>query len=876
MENLTPAMRQYWEIKERYPDSILFFRMGDFYEMFFDDAVTASKVLEITLTKRGKSGGEDIPLCGVPYHAADGYLAKLVRHGFKVAVCEQMEDPKTAKGVVKRDVVRVVTPGTATDSQNLDAKSNSFLMAIHRADGKFGLAFLDLTTGEFLVTELSDIQSLKDEIGRLEPKEVIVSEGDDEQIGFLRDALDGVVINRLPPDRFDHDRAFRSITEHFKVISLDGFGLSGLKAATSAAGAVLYYIKDTQKVETLPISGIKRYSLDDYLFIDDSARRNLELAANLQNGGKKGSLLGLMDETVTSMGGRKLRSWLNYPLMDVDRINERLDAVTELKERQLVRGRLRETLGGVYDIERLNSRITLGSANAKDMVAMASSLKRIPEIRNSLERGNGEQGAAKILRDIVQGLDDLPDIVKLIDNAVAENPPFILREGGIIRDGYNQELDDLRSISRDGKGYIARIESREKERTGINSLKVRYNKVFGYYIEVTQANLSAIPADYIRKQTLVNAERFITPELKEYEATVLTAEERIRDIEYRLFQDLRERVAAESARIQKTSEGLAIVDALASLAEVADRFNYTRPKISDSGPLRIVSGRHPVVESISRSNRFVPNDTLLDSGENQIAIITGPNMAGKSTYIRQVALITIMAQMGSFVPAEEAEIGVVDRVFSRVGASDDLSKGQSTFMVEMIETANILNNGTSRSLIILDEIGRGTSTFDGLSIAWAVAEYISDKVKAKTLFATHYHELTDLALLRGNIRNFNVAVREWNDQVIFLHKIVPGGADRSYGIHVARLAGLPQELLGRAREILLNLEKGEFSPEGMPRLAQIKKESGQGSGVRGQLEAQLPLFAPRDTLREELRAVDANNMTPLQALAKIEELKRLI
>src|SRR3990170_145835 len=822
MENLTPAMRQYWEIKERYPDSILFFRMGDFYEMFFDDAVTASKVLEITLTKRGKSGGEDIPLCGVPYHAADGYLAKLVRHGFRVAVCEQMEDPKNAKGVVKRDVVRVVTPGTATDSQNLDAKSNSFLMAIHRADGKFGLAFLDLTTGEFLVTELSDIQSLKDEIGRLEPKEVIVSEGDEELVAFLKDALEGVVIKHLPPDRFDHDRAFRSITEHFKVISLDGFGLSGLKAATSAAGAILYYIKDTQKVETLPISGIKRYSLDDYLFIDDSARRNLELASNLQNGGKKGSLLGLMDETATSMGGRKLRSWLNYPLMDVDRINERLDAVTELKERQLVRGRLRETLGGVHDIERLNSRITLGSANAKDMVAMASSLKRIPEIRNSLERGNGEQGAAKILRDVVQGLDDLPDIVKLIDNAVAENPPFILREGGIIRDCYNQELDDLRSISRDGKGYISRIESREKERTGINSLKVRYNKVFGYYIEVTQANLSAIPADYIRKQTLVNAERFITPELKEYEATVLTAEERIREIEYRLFQELRERVSAESARIQKTSEGLAVVDALASLAEVADRFNYTRPKISDSGPLRIVGGRHPVVESISRSNRFVPNDTFLDSEENQIAIITGPNMAGKSTYIRQVALITIMAQMGSFVPAEEAEIGVVDRVFSRVGASDDLSKGQSTFMVEMIETANILNNGTSRSLIILDEIGRGTSTFDGLSIAWAVAEYISDRVKAKTLFATHYHELTDLALLRENIRNFNVAVREWNDQVIFLHKIVPGGADRSYGIHVARLAGLPQELLGRAREILLNLEKGEFSPEGMPRLAQTK------------------------------------------------------
>lgn len=868
MENLTPAMKQYWEIKDRYRDSILFFRMGDFYEMFFDDAVTASKILEITLTSRGKSKGDDIPLCGIPYHSADGYVARLINHGFKVAICEQIEDPKTAKGVVKRDVVRVVTPGTATDALNLEAKSNSFLMAIHKADGRYGLASLDLTTGEFLVTEVADTQSLRDEITRLEPKELIVPEGDEEYLGLLKDVLNGVTLNRLPLYRFDHNNAYLSLKEHFKVLTLDGFGLSGLTAATSAAGGVLYYIKDTQKVETLPISQIRAYRVDDYLFIDDAGRRNLELMSSLRDGGKKGSLLGLLDETATSMGGRRLRGWLNYPLIDLDRINERLDAVSELKDAQLLRGKLRESLGCVYDIERLNSRVTLGTANAKDLVSISSSLSKVPPIKEILK-----EAGSVLLRDCVHEIDDLQDVVKLIESAIAETPPFSLREGGLIRDGHNEELDELRGMSRDGKGYIARIEAREKERTGINSLKVRYNKVFGYYIEVTQANLSLIPDDYIRKQTLVNAERFITPELKEYETTVLTAEERIRAIEYQLFQDVRERVAGESGRIQRTASLLADLDALASLAEVADRFNYSRPRMSGSGPLQITGGRHPVVESISSSDRFVPNDTFLDSLENQIAIITGPNMAGKSTYIRQVALITIMAQMGSFVPAEEAEIGVVDRVFSRVGASDDLSRGQSTFMVEMTETAAILNNATSKSLIILDEIGRGTSTFDGLSIAWAVAEYLSDRVKAKTLFATHYHELTDLAFLRENIKNFNVAVREWNDQVVFLRKIVPGGADRSYGIHVARLAGLPVEVIERAREILLNLEKGEFSSEGMPKIAATK---GKAKFKENKIEAQLPLFAQKDMLRDELRSTDVNNMTPVQALMKLAELKRLV
>lgn len=868
-------MRQYWEIKGLYPDSILFFRMGDFYEMFFDDAVAASKILEITLTTRGKSRGEDIPLCGVPYHSGDGYIAKLIKHGFKVAICEQVEDPKTAKGVVKREVVRVVTPGTATDALNLDAKSNSFLMAIHRANGVYGLASFDLTTGEFLSTELADFQSLKDEVSRLAPKEVIVPEGHDDYLGLLSDTLNGVTLNRLSPDRFDYDNAYRILTEYFKVVTLDGFGFSGLTAAISAAGGVFQYIRDTQKVDTIPLSQIKAYRVADYLVIDDAARRNLELTSNLKDGGKKGSLLGLIDETVTSMGGRKLRSWLNYPLMDAVKINERLDAVTELKEEQLLRNRLREALREVYDIERLNSRISLGSANAKDLVAMAVSLKKVPQIREALKTGARNGGHSKLLKDIPEGMDDLSDIVKLIDSAIAENPPFTLREGGIIRDGYNQGLDELRSISRDGKGYIAAIEAREKERTGIGSLKVRYNKVFGYYIEVTQTNLSLIPDDYIRKQTLVNAERFITPELKEYEAKVLTAEDRIRELEYQLFQEVRGRVALESARVQKTSGLLAALDALASLADVADRFNYTRPNISDSAVLRIVEGRHPVVEGLFPSERFVPNDTFLEPVGNQLIIITGPNMAGKSTYIRQVALITIMAQMGCFIPAKEAEIGIVDRVFSRVGASDNLSKGQSTFMVEMTETAEILNNATSKSLIILDEIGRGTSTFDGLSIAWAVAEHIADKVKGKTLFATHYHELVDLALTGENIKNFNVAVREWNDQVVFLRKIVEGGADRSYGIHVARLAGLPFEVVERAKEILLNLEKGEFSSEGMPRLAVTKTANGQGARGKGH-EAQLPLFEQKDRLREEIKSLDVDNMTPLQALIKLAGLKKLV
>jgi DNA mismatch repair protein MutS len=870
MENLTPAMRQYREIKSRYPDSILFFRMGDFYEMFYEDAVTASRVLGITLTSRGKNNGADIPLCGVPFHSADTYLSRLIKNGFRVAICEQVEDPKTAKGIVGREVVRVVTPGTTIDSQNLDARSNSFLMAINRKDGAFGLATFDLTTGEFMMTDIREIQQLRDEIARLSPKEILVPEDYKEGLSLLREASNGAMINPLSVHSFDPPNPVTRCLD----LPVDDLAPSVI----GAAAAIINYVMETQKTDTVPVSRVKRYGVDDYLFIDESTVRNLELTSNLQDGGRKGSLLGLLDEAVTSMGSRRLRSWLNYPLIDIDRINERLDAVSELKDGQPLRGRLRDLLSSVYDMERLNSRIHLGSANAKDLFAMASSLKVVPEIKAAMS--GGQRVESKLLKDIADGTDDLSDVVKLIDTAIIENPPFTLREGGIIKDGYDKELDGLRSISRDGKGYIAAMEARERERTGIGSLKVRYNKVFGYYIEVTQANLSMIPADYMRKQTLVNAERFITPELKEYEAKVLAAEERMREMEYRLFQEVRERIAAESARIQKTSWLLADLDALASLAEVAERFNYSRPKVSDADCIRIIEGRHPVVESIS-SERFVPNDAFLDS-ENQIAVITGPNMAGKSTYIRQVSLITIMAHMGSFVSAKEAEIGIVDRVFSRVGASDNLSKGQSTFMVEMTETANILRNATQKSLMILDEIGRGTSTFDGLSIAWAVTEYISEKVKAKALFATHYHELTDLSLLRGNIRNLNVAVREWNDQVVFLRRIIEGGADRSYGIHVARLAGLPAEVLERAKEILLNIEKGEFSQEGMPRLALMRKRDRAGklaglqAGKPADGQALLPLFKNGDPLRDELRGIDIDNMTPIQALMKLAELKKLI
>lgn len=870
MSATTPLMRQYLEIKSAYEDAILFFRLGDFYEMFMDDAVTASRVLGITLTSRNKGDADAIPLCGIPYHSSQGYIAKLVEQGFKVAICEQVEDPKTTKGIVKREVVRVVTPGLVTDTDTLEPKENNYLMAVSTNDAGFGLAHIDISTGEFRLTQVEGFEGVESEIGSLRPREILLS---DEQEGAdlarrLNPLLDGVMQNHLPAWVTEDDAACDRICRFFSVSTLEAFGCADLSQAIRAAAAVLYYLEQTQKESLCHLRPPVTYHIRHHMVLDEATRRNLELTATLQDGRKKGSLLGVLDRTITAMGGRMLRQWIHYPLVDDGLITARQDAVAELLAQSLVRDDLREALDGVYDLERLNGKISMASANGKDLVALHQSLQRLPaldELLNSF--------SATFLTDLRQRIDLLPELVALIGSAIVDDPPFVLRDGGIIRDGYNAELDELRTISREGKGWIARLEQEERERTGIQTLKVKYNKVFGYFIEVTNRHLDRIPEDYLRKQTLANAERFITPTLKEYESKVLGAEERLVELEYNLFQQVRHQVAAEGARVQTTADALATLDVLLALADLAHNRNYVRPKIDDSGVLKIEGGRHPVVEGMSLNEPFVPNDVVLDTERNQLLIITGPNMAGKSTFMRQVALITLMAQMGSFVPADNAHVGVVDRIFTRVGASDNLAKGQSTFMVEMNETANILHHATARSLIILDEIGRGTSTFDGVSIAWAVAEYLHDnsKVAAKTLFATHYHELTDLALTRARVKNYNISVKEWNDQIIFLRKIVAGGASRSYGIQVGRLAGLPSAVIERAKEILRNLEAGEFSSTGDPRLGQ-----GKGQPVTAK-DPQMSLFqGEEDELRRRLTDIDIGATTPVEALNILDELKCLL
>ncbi len=869
MSSTTPMMRQYLEIKSRHPDAILFFRLGDFYEMFMDDAVTASRVLGLTLTSRNKGAADQVPLCGIPYHSSQGYIARLVDNGFKVAICEQVEDPREAKGIVRREVVQVVTPGLVLDTDNLQPKENNFLLAVASEGELFGLSCVDITTGDFRVTQCRDLDEVRSEILSVNPREVLISDhGDGERLqqGLLQ-ALDGRLINRLPEWVFEEDRARRLLHEFFSVANLNGFGCEHLAVGVRAAGAVLHYLQQTQLDRLDHIRSLSPYASNDYLILDASTRRNLELTATLGDGRKKGSLLGVMDRTVTAMGGRKLRHWINYPLADARRIKQRLTAVGELRDKSIERDDLREALDGVYDLERLAAKIAMASANAKDLVALRTSLEKLPQIRAQLADLD-----APLLRDLVQTIDPLDDVCDLIGSAIVDDPPFILREGGLIRDGFNAELDDLRLISREGKGWIVRLEQQERERTGIGSLKVRFNKVFGYYIEVTRSHLNRVPEDYERKQTLVNAERFITPALKEYENKVLGAEERIGTIEYDLFQEVRQQAALQGARLQASADALASLDVLLGLADLAHEGDYACPEVDESTLLHIEEGRHPVVERMNLGERFVSNDVLLDTGENQLLIITGPNMAGKSTYMRQVALITLMAHIGSFVPARRARVGLVDRIFTRVGASDNLASGQSTFMVEMTETANILNNASPRSLIILDEIGRGTSTFDGVSIAWAVAEYLHDHpaVAAKTLFATHYHELADLALTRERVKNCNVAVREWNDQVIFLRKIVQGSASHSYGIQVARLAGIPVEVVERAKEVLRNLESGEFSREGQPRLAHSRRREAPKS-------PQLSLFAAeKDALRCKLEEVDISVLTPLEALNVLDSLKKML
>lgn len=901
MTKLTPMIQQYLSFKEQHPDCILFFRMGDFYEMFFEDAVTASKVLEIALTSRGRGLPESVPLCGVPYHAADAYLAKLVAAGFRVAICEQVEDPKKAKGIVRRAVTRVVTPGTALAPGALSAKESRYLAAVvaGESESSYGLAFLDFSTGEFRATEFGRLTELLDELARLDPAEIIGprSSLDHPALGpslkeFVKQTEPARPLYHPPESAFELDQARQTLLNHFQAQTLEGFGVAGFPEALRAAGALLYYLQETQEPEESPafeisgqepiaiprplshITSLSYYSSAEYMILDENTKRNLELTRTLRDQKLKGSLFWLIDQTQTPMGGRALLHWLHYPLLDPSAINRRLDAVAFSLSNHAFRLDLRDLLEHVSDLERLTARVTTGSAHARDLFAIRESLRLLPKIKSRLGPAESE-----LIKEIEERLSPLEEIVALLDRALSDEPPGSLREGGLIRPGYSSEIDELTTLQRDAKAVIARMEAREKERTGISSLKVRFNQVFGYYLEVTKANLHLVPADYTRKQTLVNAERFITPELKELEEKILGAEDRLIELHYRLFCGLRETVGEKGVELQENARELGRLDAVLGLAELASRKRFCRPVVDDGDRIEIKAGRHPVIEELVKSERFVPNDVLLDNQEEQVLVITGPNMAGKSTVLRQTGLIVILAQMGSFVPAESARIGVVDRIFTRVGASDVLVRGMSTFMVEMTEAANILHNATPKSLVLLDEIGRGTSTFDGLSIAWAVAEFLHDAPgrQAKTMFATHYHELTDLAETRPRIKNYHVLVKEWEGEVIFLRKMVPGSTSRSYGIQVARLAGLPAPVLERAREILANLEAVEHDPAGNPALAHSTSKPDQKTGP-----AQLSFLssASANPLAEDLlarlQALNPDSLTPMEALTILHELKTII
>jgi DNA mismatch repair protein MutS len=824
-ETLTPMMAQYRQIRGKLPEhTILFFRLGDFYEMFFEDAKEAAQILDITLTRR-----QGIPMCGVPFHAADGYLAKLIRAGKKVAICDQVEDPAQAKGIVRREVTGIVTPGTIMQDTILTSVQNNYLGGFCRCGEVFGMAMLDISTGAFWVEESKDAAMLAETLRQFAPRECLVPS---EQMGdplmkSLMASLGGMVVNGGEDWVFRYDVARDRLIRHFGVHSLDGFGCEHKPAAVGAAGGILYYVQEDLKRDVKHVRSLRVTNPSETMMLDQATCANLDLIPR-RSEERRGSvtLLGTLDETRTPMGGRMIRDWILRPLAGVSGIERRLDAVEALtRDRTLLR-EIRDRFSGIRDLERLVARLSAGSGNGRDLRAMGASLEALPGIRALVA-----EHRVDLLRTLGGDMVLLPEVSELIGRAIEDEPPVALKEGGMIRKGFNAELDELRVAASEGRQWLAEFQSREQARTGIKTLKVRHNKVFGYYIEISKGQLAHVPDDYIRKQTLVNAERFVTPELKEYERKIMGAQERSIALEYDLFVEIRERVVVKTAEIQQTALALATLDVLASLAERAVMGRYVRPRINDSGKVWIKDGRHPVVEGMADAERFVPNDTLLGRDDHQLIVLTGPNMAGKSTYIRQVGLIVIMAQMGSFVPATEAEIGVVDQVFTRVGASDDLARGRSTFMVEMQETANILNNATPRSLIILDEIGRGTSTFDGISIAWAVAEYLhnNEKSKAKTLFATHYHELTDLALTMPGVKNYNVCVSERNDQIVFLRKIVAGAADKSYGIQVARLAGLPAEVIDRAKEILTNLEEGEFSEAGQPKLARHKRK-GRDSG----------------------------------------------
>jgi DNA mismatch repair protein MutS len=861
----TPMIKQYLSIKEKYADTILFYRMGDFYEMFFEDAEVASKVLEITLTSRNKKDENPIPMCGVPYKAAQGYIARLIGQGYKVAICDQVEDPALAKGLVKREVVRVITPGMILDNELLDEKSDNYVLALARNDDTAGLSYLDISTGVFRVTESNDMNSIVEEALRISPSEVLLPESSKSDPFFspILKAMADRSTTFISDTAFRFGRGRERLVDQFKIFSLEGFGCEHLKAGVRAAGALVCYIRETQKQKIEHLSGIESYSISNYLIVDDISFRNLEINNNIRTGSRQGTLLGIMDRTVTSMGGRLLKRWIRYPLMDVSEIESRQLAVGEVKANVPIRRNIREKLKSVYDIERLGSKIAMGQSNARDLVALKHSLNSLPDIWSLISSLNSE------LFKCNQNIDNLCELAGLIESAIREDTPPTINEGGIIKTGYNAELDELISISRDGKKWLARLEAKEKDATRISTLKVRYNKVFGYFIEIPKARSKDAPLHYVRKQTLVNAERYITDELKKYETKVLGAQDQRSVLEYELFNQIKDEVIKNNVAVQQVAHFLACLDCLLNLAEVADQNDYNRPEFNTDGHILIEDGRHPVVEKMITGERFVPNTIHMDDTENQILIITGPNMAGKSTVLRQVALMVLMAQMGSFIPAERASMSVTDRIFTRVGALDNLSQGQSTFMVEMQETANILNSATLKSLVIMDEIGRGTSTFDGLSIAWAVAEHLHDLKGhgVKTLFATHYHELTELARLKHRSRNYNIAVKEWNDEIIFLRKLVEGGTNRSYGIQVARLAGIPSSVIQRAKKILYDIENDEHGLRGAFALPEDLNASKKK-------HVQLHLFSrPDHFIIEKLQKLDISKMTPLDALNYLNELQ---
>ena len=876
LSQLSPMMQHYMETKKEYPDCVLFYRLGDFYEMFFDDALTVSKELEITLTGKDCGLSERAPMCGVPFHALDSYLYRLVQKGYKVAIAEQMEDPRQAKGLVKREVIRVVTPGTITSSQVLDETKNNYLMGIVYMDGIYGISTADISTGDFMVTEVDSDRELFDEINKFSPSEIICNNAF-YMSGVDMDELKNryqVVISALDSRFFGEESCRRILMEHFKVGALVGLGLEDYATGIIAVGAVMQYIYETQKSTLEHITTITPYSTGQYMVIDTSTRRNLELVETMREKQKRGTLLWVLDKTKTAMGARLLRACIEQPLIHRDEIIKRQNAVEELNMNYISREEICEYLNPIYDLERLIGRISYKTANPRDLIAFRSSLEMLPYIKRILGEFNSE-----LLAELGRELDPLQDIFQLIGDAIVEDPPITVREGGIIKDGYNQEADKLRHAKTEGKNWLAELEAKEKEKTGIKTLKVKFNKVFGYYFEVTNSFKDQVPDYYIRKQTLTNAERFTTDELKQLEDIIMGAEEKLVSLEYDLFCEVRDKIGAEVIRIQKTAKSIAGIDVFCSLSVVATRRNYVKPSINDKGVIQIKNGRHPVVEQMMRDDMFVANDTFLDNGKNRLSVITGPNMAGKSTYMRQVALIVLMAQLGSFVPAQEADIGICDRIFTRVGASDDLASGQSTFMVEMTEVANILRNATRNSLLVLDEIGRGTSTFDGLSIAWAVIEHISNSklLGAKTLFATHYHELTELEGTIAGVKNYCIAVKEQGDDIVFLRKIVRGGADKSYGIQVAKLAGVPDSVIARAKEIAEELSDADITARAKE-IAEISSNITQHKAVPKPDEVDLQQLSFFDTVKDddiirELDSLELSTMTPLDAMNTLYRLQ---